>query len=144
MKTLQIRREVLAQRHDATSHTITFFHQHRYETLKPCNCVVTDNNGLSVKFQMYFFGCEVTPSFCQCTTIILVITAIYVSSLLLLLLLFENLLPYSCLQSINPRFNPTLALAPISVPLHSPGCPTYIPIPSLTRGHFNFPIQSHF
>jgi len=144
LKRLQTSRELLAQRHDVTSHMISFFHQHRYETLKPCKCVVTGNNGLSVEFQMYFFGCEVTPSFCQCTNIILLITAIYVSSLLLLLLLllFENVLPYPCcLQSINPRFNPILVLAPTSVPLHSPGCPTYIP--SLTRGHFNFPIQSH-
>ena len=40
-------REILAQRQDVTYHMISFFHQHRYEKLKTCSCLVIGNNGLS-------------------------------------------------------------------------------------------------
>jgi len=96
---------------------ISFFYQRRFETLKPCNCVVTGDSGLSLKFQMYFFGCEIKPSFCHCTTIILLIIAIYVRSLLLLLLILFyskiyclTLVAYSLsiLDSIQFLFSPQL------------------------------------
>jgi hypothetical protein len=80
-----------------------------------------------------------TPSFCKCTAIILLIN--YRSSTLFIMIRKVIALP-TLLQPINPTSNPILALTPTSVPLHSPGCSTYIS--SLTRGHVNFPVLGHF